>query len=124
MPFAKKELRIVLLLRNIQIVALRYYYVIMSDDVQNNSSRRNFSKQIQIVGKLIPKLIGKITIPKMVKKFPKGESILFSTMFACTNLVSLSDSLSDIPSRKNSSCVFGNFWLLSQKITICVKSQF
>ena len=124
MPFAKKELRIVLLLRNIQIVALRYYYVIMSDDVQNNSSRRNFSKQIQIVGKLIPKLIGKITIPKMVKKFPKGESILFSIMFACTNLVSLSDSLSDIPSRKNSSCVFGNFWLLSQKITICVKSQF
>ena len=99
MPFAKKELRIVLLLRNIQIVALRYYYVIISDDVQNSSSRRNFSKQIQIVGKLIPKLIGKITIPKMVKKFPKGESILFSTMFACTNLVSLSDSLSDIPSR-------------------------
>lgn len=99
MPFAKKELRIVLLLRNIQIVALRYYYVIISDDVQNNSSRRNFSKQIQIVGKLIPKLIGKITIPKMVKKFPKGESILFSIMFACTNLVSLSDSLSDIPSR-------------------------
>lgn len=89
MPFAKKELRIVLLLRNIQIAALRYYYVIISYDVQNNSSLRNFSKQIQIAGKLILKLIGKITIPKMLKKFPKGESILFSIMFACTNLVSL-----------------------------------
>ena len=111
MPFVKKELRIVLLLRNIQIPALRYYYVIISYDVQNNSSLRNFSKQIQIAGKLILKLIGKITIPKMVKKFPKGESILFSIMFACTNLVSLESLRSG---KKLKFC----FWELSFTIVV------